>query len=115
MKQINRPYFQHFIIETQATPENLNSLQWLKDKTENLLKQLEITTITNIHYEFKPVGISLVFILSSSHIAIHTWPENGYLHIDLVTCTKNPLINKIEIIAKSVFKENTTKVSELRY
>jgi len=115
MKQINRPPFQHFVIETQETAENLNSLQWLKDKTEKLLGQLEITTVTNIYHKFKPVGISLVYILSSSHIAIHTWPEDRYLHIDLITCIKNPLANKIERIAKSVFKGNTIKIYEFKY
>ena|SRR3989304_7996036 len=114
MDQLNRPYFRHFVIEAQTTAENLNSLDWLMSKTEELLSKLDIIAIKNIHHEFNPVGISLVYILSSSHIAIHTWPENKYLHIDLVTCTKNPLIDTIKKVAKPIFGKDT-KTNELIY
>jgi S-adenosylmethionine/arginine decarboxylase-like enzyme len=114
MNQITRPYFRHFVIESGSTPENLNSLEWLMNKTEELLSKLDIVVIKNIHHKFKPMGISLVYILSSSHIAIHTWPENEYLHMDLVTCTKNSLIDIIEKVSKPIFGENT-KINELKY
>lgn len=114
MNQITRPYFRHFVIEAQTTTENLNSLDWLMSKTEELLSKLDVVAIKNIHHEFNPIGISLVYILSSSHIAIHTWPENEYLHIDLVTCTKNLLINDVEKVATKIFGEGT-KTNELIY
>jgi len=42
---------------------------------------LEIT----IH-KFSPQGMTGVILLAESHIAIHTWPENNYLAVDIFTC-----------------------------
>ena len=43
------------------------------------------------HYRFSPHGISLFAIISASHIAIHTWPEYGFLNIDIFSCNQNCL------------------------
>ncbi|MBI2577217.1 MAG: adenosylmethionine decarboxylase [Candidatus Wildermuthbacteria bacterium] len=37
-------------------------------------------------YKFSPQGITAVLLLSESHIAIHTWPEIGYIALDIFTC-----------------------------
>jgi S-adenosylmethionine/arginine decarboxylase-like enzyme len=37
--------------------------------------------------KFQPQGITGVAILGESHAAIHTWPENGQIFIDIATCT----------------------------
>ncbi|MCM8765391.1 MAG: adenosylmethionine decarboxylase [Candidatus Omnitrophica bacterium] len=39
-------------------------------------------------HKFPHQGITGVVILAESHIAIHTWPEHGYLAIDIFTCGK---------------------------
>jgi S-adenosylmethionine decarboxylase len=35
---------------------------------------------------FRPQGFSLAVILSTSHLAIHSAPEFGYLSVDVFTC-----------------------------
>jgi S-adenosylmethionine decarboxylase len=40
---------------------------------------------TNYHF-FTPYGLSVTYILSESHLAIHTWPEHKCLAIDAFTC-----------------------------
>ena len=37
-------------------------------------------------HQFSPQGISAALLLSESHIAIHTWPENGVAYIAMTTC-----------------------------
>ncbi len=37
-------------------------------------------------YEFSPYGVTALVLLAESHISIHTWPENGYLAVDVFTC-----------------------------
>jgi S-adenosylmethionine decarboxylase len=37
---------------------------------------------------FEPTGgLTALAILSSSHVALHTWPEFGYLAVDLFCCS----------------------------
>jgi S-adenosylmethionine decarboxylase len=112
---MNKPYFKHYVVELTANSDNLNSIEWLKQKVEMMLSQLKIKHVKNIYHQFTPVGISLVYILSSSHIAIHTWPENNYLHIDLVTCSRNGDIGNISEIVKSVFDTTKFNLHELNY
>jgi S-adenosylmethionine/arginine decarboxylase-like enzyme len=37
-------------------------------------------------YEFYPQGCSFIFLLSESHLSVHTFPEKKYLAFDLYTC-----------------------------
>ncbi|GEM_PF-72346 len=44
-------------------------------------------TVLGVHsHRFAPVGISVVAVLSQSHLAIHTWPEYGICSLDLYLC-----------------------------
>jgi len=46
----------------------------------------ELTVVDKFKHNFNPIGLSLIYILSESHISIHTWEEYNYLSIDLYTC-----------------------------
>jgi len=88
MKQ-KRPIIEHRIIEVFGIKEEIllkgeNILPKIKD----FIKETGLKVVSHGYYNFTPYGATIVFILSSSHIAVHTWPENNYLHIDLVTCAK---------------------------
>lgn len=81
-----RPYYHHFVAEISCPFKESDSVDWLKAKTESLLTKLKVSKLETVHHHFEPQGISLVYILSASHVAVHTWPENGYIHIDLISC-----------------------------
>jgi len=44
------------------------------------------TIIKEVTHEFSPHGLSCVLVISESHIALHTWPEHGYVAVDIFTC-----------------------------
>lgn len=37
-------------------------------------------------HKFTPQGVTIVALLSESHISIHTWPEEGSSALDVFTC-----------------------------
>lgn len=37
-------------------------------------------------HKFEPQGITAFALLAESHISVHTWPEFGYVAIDVFTC-----------------------------
>ncbi len=44
-------------------------------------------TITDVyHHQYTPYGYSAIAILKTSHAVIHTWPEHGYLSLDIFIC-----------------------------
>lgn len=44
------------------------------------------TVIETIHKKFEPQGVTVLTLLSESHISIHTWPESGSAAVDVFTC-----------------------------
>ncbi len=38
-------------------------------------------------HKFTPQGVTGAAVLSESHLALHSWPENGMLFVDLATCS----------------------------
>ena len=113
MELNNKPYFRHFIIEIECPFKMANSLTWVKTKTLTLIKKLDIEVLESVEHLFQPQGISLLYIISSSHMAIHTWPENKYIHIELLTCSKNKKLDNIELVIKKIFPKFKSKVMEL--
>lgn len=62
----------------------------LKYKFTNLLKECGfcIEQLTEKH--FHPFGYTALYLLSESHFAIHTFPEEGKSYIELSSCVKKP-------------------------
>ena len=46
-------------------------------------------------HEFQPQGYSCVFLLSESHLAIHTFPEDDSINIQLSSCVPDPFYDFI--------------------
>jgi len=111
----HRPYFRHFVFELECEFDKANSIKWITNMCKRLIKELDITTLKSIKHIFSPQGISLIYIISSSHMSIHTWPENNYIHIDFLTCAKNDKYDNIDYVFKRVFPENNYKITELKY
>ncbi|KKN11312.1 hypothetical protein LCGC14_1027760 [marine sediment metagenome] len=77
----------HFVGEMRFTNQKLlqenEKIQKIFLDSLNFAK-LKIHDIYNHRYQ--PYGYSAVVILKSSHAAIHTWPEYGYISIDIFIC-----------------------------
>lgn len=95
------PLINQFVvaIQTQNFPDSADALGDVADK---LTKELNLTVVEKLVHPFTPYGLTLVYVLSQSHLAIHTWPERKVLHIDLVTCSQLEQ-REVERAIKSIF------------
>lgn len=59
-------------------------------------------------------GITGVAILAESHISIHTWPETGYIALDVFMCGKCDPNNAIPIFTAAFKPEKLHVQSYLR-
>lgn len=44
------------------------------------------TVMGDAFHRFAPHGVSGTVVISESHLSVHTWPENGYVAVDIYTC-----------------------------
>ena len=61
------------------------------------------TLIDVFVHHFAPHGISGIAVIAESHIAIHTWPEHGYMAADVFTCGSNVDIDAIITVLRDAF------------
>lgn len=79
-------------------------------------KVMSLTILDTLSHNFEPFGNSTLFVLSESHCAIHYWPENCYLHIDLVTCQKKKVdLGKLELGIKTIFNVEMVNIFNIKY
>jgi S-adenosylmethionine decarboxylase len=44
------------------------------------------TVVNDAFHKFAPQGVSGTVVIAESHLSIHTWPEVGYVAVDIYTC-----------------------------
>ena len=42
--------------------------------------------VGDVFHQFQPQGVTGTVLLAESHLAIHTWPEEGFVTVDLYVC-----------------------------
>jgi S-adenosylmethionine decarboxylase len=45
--------------------------------------------VQTANYQFEPHGVTRVYILSESHVAIHSYPEHQYVSVDIYICNES--------------------------
>jgi len=83
---------------------DINSIDLIRKAALEAAKLGNITVVKEVTHEFAPHGISCVLVLAESHMALHTWPEYGYVSIDLFTCDSSIESEKIIQNLKSTLK-----------
>lgn len=76
----------------------LNSISMLKELMKHICSVCEYQILGEIEHVFLPVGCSIIFLLSESHITIHTFPERNHISFDLYSCRQYEDNNEYEII-----------------
>ncbi len=78
------------------------------------IKESGLSLVNITGKKFDPVGVTLIAIISESHIAIHTYPEARHASIDIFTCGNgSAAVNKLLKFLKSKFKPKTVRVMEV--
>lgn len=61
----------------------------LRKKYDTQLKESGFGVLSFVEYNFEPQGYTALWLLSESHFAIHTFPEEGKSYIELSSCIEN--------------------------
>ena len=66
--------------------ELLKSIDHLKDMCKTICKIHDFSILQECEHVFTPIGCTFLFLLSESHLSVHTFPEKNYISFDLYTC-----------------------------
>ena len=109
------PYIEHWVVQLQGVdPDRINDPDRLCAALKAAVKQMELTAVSDHTHYFGP-GVSSVIILSESHLSAHTWPELGYVHVDVVTCVKKLTRESLEASMKDAFAPVGMQLAQLEY
>ena len=100
-----RPRIEHTLIEVSGIEaKKLSKAKNLLPSVKEFIAKTGLHVLTQKTHDFSPAGVTMVFILSESHLAVHTWPEYGYFHLDLVTCSQIADKNQLQAIVGEIFQ-----------
>lgn len=111
MKALGR----HLIVELYGCDQNLlNDAEGLKEVMLAAARRAKATIVGASFHTFNPYGISGFVVIAESHLAVHTWPEYGFLSLDIFTCGEE--VNPWEVYnyLTDSFKAENASVLEMR-
>ena len=81
----------------------LNNESTMRNIVAKTVRMAGLTQLSLHSHRLEPQGVSVVAILKESHMAVHTWPENGAALADLFSCRKEGV--EKDRIAQSFIKD----------
>lgn len=74
----------------------LNDPATLDGLLEAIVGVCGLTVLETAAHAFSPYGLTMVKLLSESHISVHTWPECGAFALDVYSCRDS--VNEFEVL-----------------
>ena len=109
------PYIEHWVVQLHGVShERINDPDALVGHLRQAVSDLRLTRVSDHTHYFGP-GVSSVIILSESHLSAHTWPELGYVHLDVVTCVKRLTGESLRAVMQTVFAPERMQLAQLEY
>jgi S-adenosylmethionine decarboxylase len=80
----------HCILDLYGCPPDLLDDENYAREGIVIASRKSLSTLCTISsHKFSPHGVTAMGLLAESHISIHTWPEHGYVGVDVYTCGRS--------------------------
>ena len=95
------PAGQHLLVDIKNVDGNfLNSAERLAEAMITVVETSRLTLLSYHCHSLVPAGVSCAGVLLESHVAFHTWPEEGVITLDLFTCGAGALMPVLPILER---------------
>ncbi|MDD3437364.1 MAG: adenosylmethionine decarboxylase [Candidatus Gastranaerophilales bacterium] len=102
----------YFIDFWGCDTEQIESIDFWKETLFNAANEGELEVIDSLFHKFEPQGFTALLLLATSHLSIHTWPEDKYVACDLFSCSGEKNAEKaVEYLLKKI-KHNKYKLKK---
>ncbi|AYE37120.1 spermidine synthase (plasmid) [Borrelia turcica IST7] len=65
---------------------------------EKLLIKSKFKILNKREHKFVPYGLTVLFLLAESHLAIHTFPEKNKTYIELTSCVDEQFFRFLKLL-----------------
>ncbi len=98
----------HIIIDVYniGNVEVLEKVEKMRPLMEEIISQCNLNVVGELKHQFFPIGATLLYLLSESHLTLHTYVEMRACSIDLYTCNLTTDFNKVLEIIYEFFNGN---------
>ena len=90
--------------------DKLKTIEDIKPFMDQIIDELNLNIVGECSHQFKkdnsPYGVTMIYLLSESHLSIHTFVDEGKITIDLFTCGLDVDDGKLKQIIKDYFRVN---------
>ena len=77
----------HYIVEgSGCNSEVISRVEQVEQIMVRAAELADVQVWAISFHRFSPDGVSGVVVISESHLSVHTWPELGYVALDIYTC-----------------------------
>ena len=101
------------------TSDKLKAVDMIKPFMIKVVKELNLNVVGECSHQFEkfngPYGATLIYLLSESHLSIHTFVEEGKIALDLFTCSLNVETEKLKNIIKDYFEVHSLNIHALYF
>jgi len=73
---------------------------------DNIVNQCNLNVVSVAFHQFEPYGFTGVYVLSESHLSIHTFVDEEKVCLDLYTCSFFNYSKELYELLKKEFGEN---------
>ena len=104
--------YSHLIVECHDCPsETIDHRPTIRKVLRAAAETCNLRILQVTIHRFRPQGVTAYALLRESHISVHTWPENGFAVIDVMSCIG---INREGLLTcfKRLFKPRRIAVRE---
>ena len=74
----------------------LETVEGVEPLMRKIINDMKLNVVGEVKNQFQPHGATLLYLLSESHLSIHTFVEERYCTIDLYCC--NPKIDMNDVL-----------------
>ena len=67
----------------------ITSPEVLSDTLTKVLSKCQFTILNFIDHKFDPHGYTAIWLLSESHLAVHSFPEKNRSYVQLSSCNRD--------------------------
>lgn len=64
----------------------IDDMEKIKDIAHSMIKEIKSEIVEECFHKFQPIGITYIAVITTSHFSVHTWPEYGYVAVDIFSC-----------------------------